>query len=442
VSAVRVSETCSSNRLDAEYYQPHYRELLNRLILANAIPVQEFAYVTDGIHGSPDWADEDGVAYLLAKCVKENHLVLTEAGQISHEQHTSDPRTQAHLNDVLLTCIGTIGAAAVVSQEVLPASVDRNLGIIRIREDRVDPYYLATFFNCAYGRFQTSREATGNVQPALFIEKMKTLLVPYGDRFNEVGKKTRQAYQKYRESENLYAQAQALLAAELGLDKLDLSESLFSVRRVSEVVEAGRADAEYFQPKYDRIMAALERSGWCIGDVATLAKRRFEPQLSQPFNYIEINDLSGEGYAESQIIHGEDAPSRAQWIVFTGDVITSTVRPIRRLSAVVEREQRGSVCSSGFAVLQPKSVEPELLLLYLRLPIVCEILDLYTTASMYPAISTIDLLGIPITLPQSDAVRKELVDKVQDSRQARRVAKRLLAEAKAEVERIIGEGNT
>ena len=235
-------------------------------------------------------------------------------------------------------------------------------------------------------------------------------------------------------------QAQALLAAELGLDKLDMSESLYSVRRVSEVQGSGRADAEYFSAKYQRMLATMSRSGKSIEDVTSLAAQRFKPQPGKAFNYIEISDLSGDGFVSSETLMGEEAPSRAQWIVKAGDVITSTVRPIRRLSALVESEQDGSVCSSGFAVLQPKDIEPELLLLYLRLPIVCEILDLYTTASMYPAISTTDLMNIPITLPENKALRKELVSNIRESRKARQDAQRLLAEAKAEVERMIEGG--
>ncbi|MFN6473188.1 MAG: hypothetical protein RMY36_026460 [Nostoc sp. SerVER01] len=64
----------------------------------------------------------------------------------------------------------------------------------------------------------------------------------------------------------------------------------------------------------------------------------------------------------------EEAPSRAQWIVKTNDVITSTVRPIRRLSALIEPEQNNYICSSGFAVLKPTKIEPEVLLVYLRSP--------------------------------------------------------------------------
>lgn len=173
--------------------------------------------------------------------------------------------------------------------------------------------------------------------------------------------------------------------------------------------------------------------------MAKLATRRFKPQGGVEFQYIEIGNLTGFGTAESGPVPGEDAPSRATWIVKPGDVITTTVRPIRRLSAIISEDQGGYVCSSGFAVLKPTSVEPELLLAYLRLPLICELLGLHTTASMYPAISTADLMRIPISIPNA-ATRKKIVAKVRDSLDARRKARRLLHEAKAMVEReILGE---
>lgn len=123
-------------------------------------------------------------------------------------------------------------------------------------------------------------------------------------------------------------------------------------------------------------------------------------------------------------------------LVEPGDVITTTVRPIRRLSAIVTDEQNGYVCSSGFAVLTPEEIESELLLVYLRLPLVCELLDLHTTASMYPAISTAELMKIPISLPDN-AAHNQIVTKVRESFDARREARQLLEEAKAMVEKAI-----
>ena len=115
------------------------------------------------------------------------------------------------------------------------------------------------------------------------------------------------------------------------------------------------------------------------------------------------------------------------------DIITSTVRPIRRLSAQIDPDQNGDVCSSGFVVLEPTGIRPELLLTFLRLPIICELMDLLASASMYPAISEAEILGLP--LPSvDDATEKAVVAAVQEGRAARARAHSLLDAAKRAVE--------
>lgn len=115
------------------------------------------------------------------------------------------------------------------------------------------------------------------------------------------------------------------------------------------------------------------------------------------------------------------------------DIITSTVRPIRRLSAQIDPDQNGYVCSSGFVVLEPTGIRPELLLTFLRLPIICELMDLLASASMYPAISEAEILGLP--LPSvDDATEKAVVAAVQEGRAARARAHSLLDAAKRAVE--------
>jgi hypothetical protein len=58
---------------------------------------------------------------------------------------------------------------------------------------------------------------------------------------------------------------------------------------------------------------------------------------------------------------------------------------------------------------------------------------------MYPAISTLDLMKIPISLPDK-RTRAKIVAKVKESFTARREARRLLDEAKALVEDAILAG--
>src|SRR6266487_4079690 len=113
VSLIRLSNLVNL-RLDPEYYQPDYLDLAITLAGVGPVPICDFADVTDGIHSSPDFVEEGGITYLSAKCVKDNYFVLTDTGQISQEQNRLNPRTQARLDDVLLSTVGTIGNAAVV----------------------------------------------------------------------------------------------------------------------------------------------------------------------------------------------------------------------------------------------------------------------------------------------------------------------------------------
>jgi type I restriction enzyme, S subunit len=194
-----------------------------------------------------------------------------------------------------------------------------------------------------------------------------------------------------------------------------------------------RLDPEFFAPRIRDLIARLGTFGGKIGDVAPSRHEKFNASAPGSFDYIEISDLGGDGTVSSTSLDRAEAPSRATWHVRAGDVITSTVRPIRRLSALIEPSQDGFVCSSGFVVLQPERVTPEVLLTYLRLPLICELMDLHTSASMYPAISETDLLALPFA-PPDDKTARAIRDEVTRCRAARSRAAALLDAAKRTVE--------
>ena len=413
------------------------------------MPVVSFADVTDGIHGSPVWVEEGGVTYLSAKCVKDNYFVLTDAGQISREQDEQNPRTRARLSDVLLTTVGTIGNAAVVYEDILPANMDRHLGIIRIRKNAsVDPYYLAAFLNSEFGRFQTLREATGNVQLNLFIEKIKTLLVPTGDHFNEVGKTVRQAYQKQRDSEDLYAQAQALLTAELRLDRLDLSEGLYSVRRASEALQAGRIDAEYFQPKYEQLLQQLEQAkskGWALDKLGNLsAPLRYGTStkleyLDDGVPFLRITDVRQYRFHLDEIryISLEAAEAEQQAKVKTGDVLISRSGTLG-LAVAIPQNLDGAVFGSYFIRTRPDpgKLDSVYLALYLNSLAGQFQVEQSNTGAIQTNLTIQVLETLQVVIPPME-IQLAFDRKVQQAFEAQDDAKCLLAEARAEVERMI-----
>ena len=81
------------------------------------------------------------------------------------------------------------------------------------------------------------------------------------------------------------------------------------------------------------------------------------------------------------------------------------------------------------------------MLTFLRMPVICELLDLYASASMYPAITDAHIFSLPF--PQIDvAMEAQVVANIRDARQAKAKAAQLLEAAKRAVEIAIEDGET
>jgi hypothetical protein len=438
-SVINLAKLYGANRLDAECYAPTVLQDEKALDHCRTVRLGDVAFVTDGQHGYHEVDPTSPVRHITAKCVQHGFVTDHDTDRLALATHEANKRSQLRVGDVLLSTAGTIGEAGLVGDDILPANIDQDVARIALNNDpRLDPAFLVAFLNSEFGRFQCDRATTGQMQFHISLGAIRDLRIPVLARQKELGDALRQSIAGRNSAASYLAAAETMLNNALGLTALDLTPRLFYEARFADTAADARLDAEYFTPRMQNLIAALFRDGRTIADVATLAKRHFKPKPSQPFDYIEIADVTVSGTVESKPMPAEEAPSRAQWIVKPGDIITSTVRPIRRLSALIQPEQSGFVCSSGFAVLQPKDIEPEVLLTYLRLPLVCELLDLHTTASMYPAISTGDILRIPISLPDKKS-RQAIAEKVRESFAARKRAQAMLKTAKRAVEIAIGE---
>jgi hypothetical protein len=294
---------------------------------------------------------------------------------------------------------------------------------------------LFVFLAGKFGQSQVRRLARPTGQYNLNLPEIESITIPtFSARFSDRIRLCVEAASGVREqSKQQLQQAERTLLHTLGLDTWAPPEALSYVRSSSDAFAAGRLDSQFFAPRVEQLLARLGRDGLTIADVAPARHERFEPTATGDFDYIEIGSLGADGTAVAEAVPMAEAPSRATQYVRSGDVITSTVRPIRRLSALINPDQDGAVCSSGFVVLEPRGVSSEVLLTYLRLPVVCELMDLHTSATMYPAISEADLLSLPIPAI-APPVQQQIQADVRQAGQARQRATQLLDAAKRAVE--------
>ncbi|WP_083825638.1 N-6 DNA methylase [Citromicrobium sp. JLT1363] len=162
-----------------------------------------------------------------------------------------------------------------------------------------------------------------------------------------------------------------------------------------------RWDAPYWissLPRHDQDAYAQELTPLC--ELADLVNEKVNPKVldAQTFFYIEISGVAGDLLRVSATeTPTAGAPSRARRKVKAGDVLLSTVRPERRTVGVVPAHLDGAICSTGFAVIRPKSISPYVLASMLRSEIVTSQLNGIASGVAYPAFdaAAVDKISVP-----------------------------------------------
>lgn len=443
VVELRLSEVRCENeklRLDSGYFA---KPMLAADAVARAYPGgcddlgMLFSRFVKGIFdiNANSYSDE-GVPFLRILNLKNGVLDEGSLAFIPEAVHQQEIKTALKQGDIVLSKTAYPAASLVTvdrcntSQDTIATTLSE-FGASTYRAEAVVAY-----LNSTIGRQLLWRQFQGNVQLHLSLDDGRKVPIPRFSlvlqaRISEVFQLAQAARRSASESQTL---AETILSAALGLGEWNDPEPLSYVRNSSEAFAVGRLDSQFFSPRVQALMNSLGRDELSISAVAPPRHQAFDPEkVGACFQYIEIGDVRADATAGSSSLATEEAPSRATQHVKAGDVITSTVRPIRRLSAIVDASQEGAVCSSGFVVLKPTAISSATLVTYLRLPPVCELMDLHCSASLYPAISEKDLLGLPIPKISLD-VQQRVDASVGAGRASTARAAQLLDAAKRAVE--------
>ena len=450
---LKLSDVLEDNellRFDSEYFKIEYLSKLRNIKKLPYLKIEEFAYVTDGIHESIQFDESSLINLISAKSPKENIFDLSGNEYISPEQHYKNPRTTLQKGDVIISTVGTIGNCAVVDETILPANSDRHVGIVRLKKD-IKPYFLSTFIICKYGKFQTLRESTGNVQLNLFIYKIKSLKIPlllnkFQERIEELVKL---ALIYLNKSKELYQQAEDLLLSELNLKDWQPTTETIAIKSFKEsFLSSSRLDAEYYQPKYDELYKYLEiacvEKGWNLKKLASLSLG-FKYGTSDPLEYIDkgvpflrIADLQKYRFNDKDLkFISQKAAKQQKATVNTGDVLISRSGTLG-LAIAIPEYLNNAVYGSYFILTKPNRslINPIYLSLYINSLIGKLQTEQANTGAIQTNLTIPVLESLLIVCPPLD-IQKKFVDKVSQSYDAEDKSKQLLQIAKIGVEKAI-----
>lgn len=326
-------------RLDADYYHADFIHLINSISKKTITTLNDNNfYITDGEHGSPCWDVNTNIKYITAENIKPNYIEENDFKTISIEQDERNKRSRLRQNDILIYSVGVFaGYAALSEPHLFPANIPRSVAIIRLKNyDELVPEYVCVFINSKYGQFQTKRLQAGNAQPMLALEKISKLrIVCLNIEFQKIIKKIySKSYELRRYTADLYRQSLFILNKELNIINWIPEHKLWSVKNYSDVKDANRLDAEYFQPKYDKIIEKINKypNGWnTIGNQFKQNKKSFLIDINSEYKYVEIGSINiANGEISPENIQGKNLPANAKINLQQGDILISKSSNIQR----------------------------------------------------------------------------------------------------------------
>lgn len=305
-------------RFDPEFYEPKNLKLEALLKRHNSVPLGNLCYLHDGPFGSELLSSSysnDGVPALRMQNVSKDGLPLL--GNVEFITEDEADRLHKHIafaGEVVTTKIGFLGYSTVLPNLYERYFFRRELTRLVIKEYvKLRPQYLAAFLNTSYGRNQALRYSTGTTRDRVLLVNQRHMLVPvFSESFQKSVEETITKAQKGIEhSTEHFNEAEKILLTELNLINWQPKHQLTFVKKYSDTEQAGRIDAEYYQPKYEDIIKAIKayKGGWdTLGNLVTV-KKSVEvgsgEYLDEGIPFVRVSNLSPFEITEEKYISGK-----------------------------------------------------------------------------------------------------------------------------------------
>ena len=175
-----LSDTQKVSRIDAEYFQPKYEDLINKIkeykggykTLENFIEQYStgFAYKSEKYQTS-------GIPLIRITNIGKNKLELeNNPVYISNEYANVSKKDIAKSGNILISMSGTIGNTCEIPDNIELCCINQR--VLSIKTKNIHNKYLTTLLNSVIGSMQFERMGVGGLQINLSYNDIKNLLIP------------------------------------------------------------------------------------------------------------------------------------------------------------------------------------------------------------------------------------------------------------------------
>jgi len=235
------SDTKSVDRIDAEYFQPIYDELIKKIkqYRIGYKTLGELVFIRKCIEPGSEAYQENGIPFLrvsnLSKfCInRDNMQYLSES--LYEQLKTHNPRK----GEILLSKDATPGIACYLNNE--PEKMIPSSGILRLKVKDINSIYseyLTLVLNSVVVQKQIERDAGGSVINHWLVDQVKKTLIPVlpDSIQKEVSDKIADSFMRREQSENLLDIAKR--GVEMAIEKDEEEATKWLTKEERQVIEA------------------------------------------------------------------------------------------------------------------------------------------------------------------------------------------------------------
>ncbi len=432
-------------RFDADYFNPSALKILAQIKKRRFFLIEDDFVVTKlaGFEYTKFFTLENmnSKNYYIAltsKNIQNEELNIQEF--ITIDKNIADiflKRSKLIPDDVILSYTGEYRRALTLQN--YDYQLGPNICLIRPRKNHTKSYYLSTFLNSKYGQLLLDKEKTLSAQPTVAMSRIRKIPVPeYGSNFYTLIEKIiKLKSQIIQNAEFMYKNSEKRLLKEINIENSALGLKSWSVKNYSDVKDANRLDAEYFQPKYDEIIKLIKNysNGYDkLKNIVKIKDVNFIPEPREEYKYIELANIAKNGEINNCTVDfGENLPTRARRIVSTGDVVVSSIEGSLNSIALITNDNNNSLCSTGFYVINSNFINPETLFCLMKSEFIQMQLKRGCSGTILTAINKDEFENILLPKINSN-IQVQIKENIQEMYKLKCQSKQLLEIAKRGVE--------
>ena len=324
-SIVNFSKFKADNlRIDAEYWRPAFIE--NASLLSPHQKMRDF--VSPDIRNIKSTPINGDFAYLSSSQISPKYLeyetTKMQLGEVPEQAYSVLEK-----GDVVVSMsMPDRNAVALIKTDGVVGSSD----LAVLRSKRIEPEYLYAFCKTDYFVNCLRRANKGSLPPAVSITDVldTALFVPSGPFEVLIAKTVKVSISEKERAQQMDTQAENVLLSELRLTDWRPKSRLTFVKNFSDMQRAGRIDSNYFEPRYESVVNAIQKypgGSATLGDLVTF-KRGVEVErlkiLEEGIPFVRVSDLSPHEVTEEKYISEECYADLQEYQPQKGDILLST----------------------------------------------------------------------------------------------------------------------